>query len=62
MKFKLHQAMSAAHRAAEQILNVDFNSQHQMDQLTPLHDARQKLMDSLDALSAYEAQLEKIAT
>jgi hypothetical protein len=57
MNFKLHQAMISAHRAAEQILNTDFNAQHGMDQLIPLKDARDKLMDALDALSAYQATL-----
>lgn len=62
MKFKLHQAQAAAMRAAEQILQTDFHSQHHMDQLIPLHDARQKLMDALDALSAYEASIPATST
>ena len=57
MNFKLNQALSASLRASEQILSTDFHSQHGMDQLIPLKDARDKLMDALDALSAYQATL-----
>lgn len=58
MKFKLYQAVCAANYAVGQMVGADFSRNNHMDDVSSIVAARKYLMDSLDALSAYQAEID----